>query len=399
LSALEPGSIVAVRFVRFSPNKPAGAKHLTSNSKLFRNSHLSVLYRRYDPDPNSSSDSPLLFSLVTDSAFRNEREVTWESIVDVDGSGSSFYDSDFRPSGAAGGDFVGMDPRAVARNAARVEVLNLSDQSGSGHDDTADRQLAAALQNEEDERIARSYDLQERTGRTRDNVKLSTIQSLIGLPASSPRLSSVIATIAGPSTVMKPEVKAYPDVIYHNYYKLGVSLCFIPSTGSKFKKDPKKDDLRLDSIDIYNVPAEVQSRPPEKKAFSTPSKTTFSTFPLFPILIPSSTSDPEFSLITTSTGKDIVTHLQEPAKKGGGKLWLDVWFEYPQLGIQVELKDWGIGGNGPDSGGGVWDRAATWRWSCLKVFERDSSKEKNPKSGDKVKEKDAGKDKKDCTIM
>ncbi|CEQ42194.1 SPOSA6832_03975 [Sporobolomyces salmonicolor] len=60
---------------------------------LFRNSHLSVLYRR-PSSPSStfntaaSHGGPELFTLVTDSSFAGEEEVVWESLEDTDGSGS-----------------------------------------------------------------------------------------------------------------------------------------------------------------------------------------------------------------------------------------------------------------------------------------------------------------------
>ena len=128
--------------------------------QFFRNSHLSVLYRRYDPQPDSGdpTDAPILFQLVTDSAFRKEPEITWESIVDVDNSGSGFYSSEFRPAGAAGGDFAGLDAEHALINARQQDRIV---------DDSADRQLAAALQDEEDGNAARQHDQEERRRRVR----------------------------------------------------------------------------------------------------------------------------------------------------------------------------------------------------------------------------------------
>lgn len=84
---------------------------------LFRNSHLSVLHRRADENETG------LYNLVTDYVFHNEPSVIWERLEDVDGSGTTFVDADFRKSSPAGGDFAGhtvqsalgvFDPAAYA---------------------------------------------------------------------------------------------------------------------------------------------------------------------------------------------------------------------------------------------------------------------------------------------
>lgn len=102
-TGLEPGSVVA----------------------LFRNSHLSVLYRRHNPsadDGDDSSDQTTLYQLVTDSSFTREREIAWESIVDVDGSGAAFYDAEFRLASSAGGDYSGMTASQAAVRAERSRL-------------------------------------------------------------------------------------------------------------------------------------------------------------------------------------------------------------------------------------------------------------------------------------
>ena len=113
---------------------------------LFRNSHLSVLFRRPSlpppppsqpprpssstttaADPSSSSAAPArvindpqavggpspglgpeLFTLVTDSSLVHEGDIVWESLGDVDGGGSEFYDARLRRARVKeGGDWVG----------------------------------------------------------------------------------------------------------------------------------------------------------------------------------------------------------------------------------------------------------------------------------------------------
>lgn len=91
---------------------------------LFRNSHFSVLYRRPDAPPRPSRlagedgtqagtasgghndnnngqgrrlPQATLFQLVTDQALLHEPNAIWESLEDIDGSGSTFFDSALQP--------------------------------------------------------------------------------------------------------------------------------------------------------------------------------------------------------------------------------------------------------------------------------------------------------------
>lgn len=68
---------------------------------LFRNSHLSVIYK-------TGGDDGALFTLVTDQVFLNEPDIVWERMEDVDGSSSTWSDADFRRSTPIGGDFAGQ---------------------------------------------------------------------------------------------------------------------------------------------------------------------------------------------------------------------------------------------------------------------------------------------------
>lgn len=88
---------------------------------LFRNSHLSVLYRPTEEEllqAASSSDmhsQPQLYQLVTDSTLENEDSIVWESVEDIDGSASRFFDGKFRHARVQ--DFVG---RGSVDNANQV---------------------------------------------------------------------------------------------------------------------------------------------------------------------------------------------------------------------------------------------------------------------------------------
>ncbi|GAA5898823.1 uncharacterized protein JCM6883_003437 [Sporobolomyces salmoneus] len=115
---------------------------------LFRNSHLSVLYRRPRvPSPQSHSSAPPgpeLFTLVTDSSFAGEEQIVWESIEDVDGSASEFFTAGLRKSQTRGGDFAGVrnvrDVPEGRREGVREE------------NEMADLALAQQLQTEEEHR-------------------------------------------------------------------------------------------------------------------------------------------------------------------------------------------------------------------------------------------------------
>lgn len=96
---------------------------------LFRNSHLSVIYKtihklNHNNSDNSGSNADLantnnantnsgeeevaLYSLVTDQIFLHESSIVWERLEDVDGSSSIWVDSDFRYATPIGGDFAGQ---------------------------------------------------------------------------------------------------------------------------------------------------------------------------------------------------------------------------------------------------------------------------------------------------
>lgn len=108
---------------------------------LFRNSHLSVIYRPMEqeiaPDAEHDSSLPALFQLVTDAMLETEDNVVWESLEDIDGSASRFFDAKFRTAKVTQ-DFVGR------RN----------EQQQQGYED-GDMALAHQLQEEERERVRR----------------------------------------------------------------------------------------------------------------------------------------------------------------------------------------------------------------------------------------------------
>lgn len=101
------------------------ASSLEPNSlaALFRNSHLAVLYK-------SSEDDGSLYTLVTDQVFLHEPSVVWERVEDIDGSYSTFVDSDFVRSSPAGGDFAGHTAEsALAALEQQTGALTLADRA------------------------------------------------------------------------------------------------------------------------------------------------------------------------------------------------------------------------------------------------------------------------------
>ncbi|KAF8753527.1 Choline/Carnitine o-acyltransferase [Rhizoctonia solani] len=94
------------------------AMHARELVCLFRNSHLGVLYKRVDENGHES-----LWTLVTDANFANEGAIAWESLCDIDGAGSVFVDSRFRPANTAGGDYAGHTADQILREQAQVEAL------------------------------------------------------------------------------------------------------------------------------------------------------------------------------------------------------------------------------------------------------------------------------------
>ncbi|QRV89981.1 hypothetical protein RhiJN_17999 [Ceratobasidium sp. AG-Ba] len=121
---------------------------------LFRNSHLGVLYKRVDEQGQES-----LWTLVTDANFANESAIAWESLCDVDGSGSVFVDSRFRPASTAGGDYAGHTADQALRERAQVEALAT---------EASDFEIARRLQAEEEEYERRRREAEERERQQHD---------------------------------------------------------------------------------------------------------------------------------------------------------------------------------------------------------------------------------------
>ncbi|SDA01484.1 BZ3500_MvSof-1268-A1-R1_Chr10-1g02712 [Microbotryum saponariae] len=147
----------------------------SSLSTLFRNSHVSVLYRRPEtpspptPDP-SHRPLPRLFTLVTDSAFVHEPEIVWESLEDVDGSASEFYDGELRKSRLRGGDYVGSGSGG-ARGRKGASSMPRG-EGGMGESGSVEGgQEAQTVRIDHDEDLARQLQFEEERWRVEDDER------------------------------------------------------------------------------------------------------------------------------------------------------------------------------------------------------------------------------------
>ncbi|EEP79169.1 predicted protein [Uncinocarpus reesii 1704] len=111
---------------------------------LFRNDHFSTLFKH----PQSHQ----LFTLVTDAGYASHAEVVWESLVDVNGSGSELFSGDFRPVGAA----PSLPNNQQKDQSAAEQNRNLDAGQSSTHNEQTDADYAYALalqyQDEEEQR-------------------------------------------------------------------------------------------------------------------------------------------------------------------------------------------------------------------------------------------------------
>nr|KMM67417.1 DUF455 domain-containing protein [Coccidioides posadasii RMSCC 3488] len=113
---------------------------------LFRNDHFSTLFKH----PHSQQ----LFTLVTDAGYAGHAEVVWESLVDVNGSGSELFSGDFRPVGAA------PSSPAQRRKDQSMEHSQNQKMNPGQHNEQTDADYAYALalqfQDEEEQRAQRA---------------------------------------------------------------------------------------------------------------------------------------------------------------------------------------------------------------------------------------------------
>lgn len=211
------------------------------------------------------------------------------------------------------------------------------------------------------------------------------IGDLLGLHPHSVELSKYIASLAAAAAAASPipdatipDIKSYPDVVYLNYFALGLSLVFVPLPGytptTGIKHSQLNDNqLILDSINLYNIP----NPPNAKQTSSRPLKLAFSTYPCLPLVlaIAPEIKDPndkplsrpsDLEIRQVSTGKDFVNCLGEPNRKGGGagpsSGSIGIWCEWSQDGLMVEF------GGDEAKGPQAWERGKDAVWKVVTLF-------------------------------
>jgi hypothetical protein len=176
------------------------------------------------------------------------------------------------------------------------------------------------------------------------------ILDILGLSMDSKILQAELESLFQ-SPPQQSEIKCYSDVVYENYFDVGISFQYAPATGYRPQQALNLDrsKLSLQSIDIYN-----------NSATSRGERPSYSPFPLLPIRITTVTGYLEIG--ATTRGKDFVDALGEPPRKGGGdgpSSGLNIWCEWPQHGLMVEF-----GATGPQA----WEKGKDAAWKCITIF-------------------------------
>ncbi|EKM61158.1 uncharacterized protein PHACADRAFT_247583 [Phanerochaete carnosa HHB-10118-sp] len=201
------------------------------------------------------------------------------------------------------------------------------------------------------------------------------LKQLLGNRPSSEVIVAYISHLGFlvPDASASPEVKSYPDAIYFNYFPLGLSLLFKPVNGYKPKTGMKREDLKdvdlvLDGIDIYNVP-------PPKPGATSRHKSAYSLYPVEDftirlVAIPDNARPATMEVKRTTTGKDFVSVLGEPDRKGGGagpsSGSIGIWCEWSKDGVMVEF------GGDESRGPQAWEKGKDAVWKVISIFSSPS---------------------------
>lgn len=196
------------------------------------------------------------------------------------------------------------------------------------------------------------------------------VTQLLGVQPSSTKLAEFIATAASlaPGKDLTPEIKSYPDSVYFNYYALGLSLLFKPVNGYKPPMgleigDLQLEDLVVDGVDLYNAPKHPQSARKSKPSYSSYPVETLE-LKLTPI--PDKERPESMVVRPTTNGKDFVSCMGEPDRKGGGagpsSGSIGIWCEWAKDGVMVEF------GGDESRGPQAWERGKDAIWKVISVF-------------------------------
>ncbi|EST04539.1 hypothetical protein PSEUBRA_006283 [Kalmanozyma brasiliensis GHG001] len=192
---------------------------------------------------------------------------------------------------------------------------------------------------------------------------------VLGCPPSQPELQALLNQGRSDKSadLVEPEVKAYPDIVYHNYPALGLSFQFEPATSKTDASKANLQDLRLAAIDVYSGHEDKR----------------WTCFPALPLTLKAARTDAvthplEVSIKSDTKGKDLVTDLGEPHRKGGGagdRSGPAAWMEWSlqlkaadtaqerKFKLQVELA--GAGARGADRWNA--ERAGACQWAVITI--------------------------------
>jgi hypothetical protein len=203
------------------------------------------------------------------------------------------------------------------------------------------------------------------------------IQTLLGANPSADAITVFLNELVQHcnTSLTAPEVKSYSDAVYFNYYPLGISFLFIPQkgykpTGGLKLEDLQVDSLVLDSINIYNAP-KPKTTPTKTTTSSRTAELAFSTYPMLKWKLSlsheaSASNESSIEISLTTNGKDFVSCLGEPDRKGGGagpsSGSIGIWCEWSKHGIMVEFG--GDEARGPQA----WERGKDAIWRVITVF-------------------------------
>ncbi|TFK56957.1 hypothetical protein OE88DRAFT_1650484 [Heliocybe sulcata] len=200
-----------------------------------------------------------------------------------------------------------------------------------------------------------------------DSAFTPNIRDLFGTSPASQKLAQFLVSLSANQGKrhVEPEVHIYSDVVYFNYYPLGLSLSYTPHDGYKPKRSDAMQDLdqellSLSGIDVYNKIEAIQE-----------GKKTYHAYPLLPLVLTLSPGEPNgaepSALEVTSkiTGKEFLECLGEPERKGGGGRagGPGIWCEWSKHGIMVEF-------GGPEAKGpNAWETGKDAVWQCITLFQ------------------------------
>ncbi|SNX85797.1 uncharacterized protein MEPE_04506 [Melanopsichium pennsylvanicum] len=193
-------------------------------------------------------------------------------------------------------------------------------------------------------------------------VGVETFAQMLGSPPNCLQIQSLLDQVNDSkisTNSIVPEKKAYLDVLYHNYRTLGLSF--------QYASKAAPSNLQLSAIDIYSAHGDE----------------SWSDCPALPLQIdairsPARAEPIKATIAHNSTGKDLVSDLGEPQRKGGGAggrsgpaAWMEWSFQLRSMAsneakdtkILIELA--GAAARGADRWNA--ERAGACQWAVITI--------------------------------